>query len=129
MSIMCFVKQLMAWNTLRRLNEPRNESQHNSPQLLGAVSRSVAYVCPFWASMNCSATVTSSHTLVYKSRSILEATKHSDNIPTCAYCCLQRLKKIIHFVSYIQTHLSYIQILLLVFQALKQRKFYFERDL
>lgn len=38
-------------------------------------------------------------------------------------------KKVFPFVSYIHTYLSYIQTLLLIYQALKQRKLNFERDL
>lgn len=52
--------------------------KHNLAQLLGTVSRSMAYLCPLWASMNWSAIVMSSHTSVCKYRSVLEAT----NIPT-----------------------------------------------
>lgn len=93
---MCFIKQLMVWEYSEKPNEPKSA-------LLGTVPRRVAYVCPLWASMNCCATVKSSHTLLCRCRSSLQPTKHSCNIPTCAYCCLQRLKKKIISLCFIHT--------------------------
>lgn len=102
-SIMCFFKQRMAWEYPEKAKGTK-EWKHNLPEVLGTVSRSTAYVCSPWASMNCSATAKSSHMPVCKYRSILEATKHSCNIPTCEYCCLQRFLKSIS-LCFIHTYI------------------------